>query len=119
MKLTRAQKKAKLAKAAEELIEQLLDWDEATERPNLTQIEEAVLAVRQRFGQELAGVVVEGQEAQQPAQTPLCPTCGEPLRDKGRKRKAVESRLGGLRVERGYYYCARCEGGVFPPGPAT
>lgn len=119
MKLTRSQKKAKLAKAAEELIEQMLEWDESNERPNLTQIEDAVLALRQRFGQELVSVVVAGQEARQPVQAPLCPTCGEPMRDKGRKGKALESRLGELELMRGYYYCSRCESGVFPPGPTT
>jgi hypothetical protein len=119
MALTRAQKEAKLAKAAQEAIQQLLEWDEKNPRPNLTQIEDIVLAVRQRLGQELASVVMEGQEAQQPAQLPLCPTCGEAMRYKGRKGKALESRVGGLEMERGYYHCAHCESGLFPPGPTT
>lgn len=119
MALTRAQKRAKLAEAAEEAIERLLDWDEENPRPNLTQIEDIVLALRQRLGREFASVVMEGQEAQQPAQAPLCPRCGEAMRNKGRKGKAVESRLGGLQIERGYYYCPHCESGVFPPGPTT
>jgi uncharacterized protein with PIN domain len=119
MKLTRAQKKAKLSQAAEEAIEQLLDWDEEHSAPNLTQIEEAILALRQRLGQEMADVVMAGQGAQQLAESPKCPTCGEVMRYKGRKRRAVESRLGGVAVERGYYYCARCESGFFPPGRAT
>jgi DNA repair exonuclease SbcCD ATPase subunit len=119
MKLTRAQKKAKLQAAAESLIEQLLDWDEKTACPNLTAIEDEVLKLRQQFGQELAEVLVEGQEAHQPVEAPACPQCGKPMRYKGQKRKAVESRLGGIEVERGYYYCAACESGSFPPGRAT
>ena len=119
MKLTRAQKKAKLAKAAEALIEQLLDWDEQTPAPNLTQIEDEVLALRQRFGAEMVSAVLAGQEAQQPAEAPHCPRCGGVMRTKGRKRKAVESRLGGVAVERDYYYCACCASGLFPPGRAT
>jgi uncharacterized protein with PIN domain len=119
MKLTRAQKEVKLVKAAEEAIQQLLDWDEKQPRPNLTQIEEAVLAVRARLGQAMAEVVLAGQETQQPVAAPRCPTCGEPMRAKGRKGKALESRLGGLAMERGYYYCAHCERGLFPPGPTT
>lgn len=119
MKLTRAQKKAQLAEAAEALIEQLLDWDERTPAPNLTQIEDEVLGLRQRFGQELVSAVIAGQEAQQPVEAPSCPTCGEAMRPKGRKRKAVESRLGGVAVDRDYYYCACCASGLFPPGRTT
>jgi hypothetical protein len=119
MKLTRAQKRTKLEKTAQELIERLLDWDEQTPTPNLTQIEDEVLALRQRFGEEMARAVIAGQEAQQPVAAPRCPTCDEVMRAKGRKRKAVESRLGGVAVEREYYYCARCASGLFPPGRAT
>jgi hypothetical protein len=119
MKLTRAQKKAKLAKAAEALIEQLLDWDERTSAPNLTQIEDEVLALRQRFGAEMVSAVLAGQEAQQPVEAPSCATCGGVMRKKGRKRKGVESRVGAVQLEREYYYCAGCKSGLFPPGCTT
>jgi hypothetical protein len=119
MKLTRAQKKAKLEAAAAELIEQMLDWDEKNQRPNLTQIEDEVLKLRQHFGEEMAGVMLEGQEARQPVGNPLCPACGKPMRSKGEKRKAVESRLGSMEVERGYYHCPDCASGFFPPRPTT
>jgi tRNA(Ile2) C34 agmatinyltransferase TiaS len=78
-----------------------------------------VLEVRQQLGQTMAAVVLAGQETQQPVENPQCPQCGEAMRYKGRKGKAVESRVGGLKVERGYYYCARCACGLFPPGRAT
>lgn len=119
MKLTRTQKKAELAKVADELIEQLLDWDEANRAPNLTQIEDEVLELRQRFGQGLAGVVAAGQEAGQPVESPVCASCGKEMRYKGQKGRDVESRLGELEAERGYYYCAACKSGLFPPGRAT
>jgi hypothetical protein len=119
MKLTRAQKEAKLTQAAAAAIQELLDWDEEHPRPNLTQIEEAVLAVRERLGQAMAETVLVGQEAQQPAEAPLCPTCGKPMRYKGRKDKALASRLGELALARGYYACAHCESGLFPPGSTT
>jgi len=119
MKLSRAQKRAKLEEAATELIERLLDWDEENEAPNLSEIEDEVLELRRRFGQELAETVVEGQESHQPAGNPICTECGEEMRSKGKKRKGVESRVGSLEVERGYYYCRRCKRGIFPPGQAT
>ena len=119
MKLTRAQKKAKLQAVAEVLIEELLEWDEQNQTPNMTQIEDEVLKVRQRFGQEIAGVVLEGQGASEPVENPLCVQCGQPLRYKGRKGKHVESRLGGMKVKRGAYYCKDCASSFFPPRPPT
>lgn len=119
MKLTRAQKKAKLAEATEELIEQLLDWDEANSAPNLTQIEDEVLELRRRFGQGLTEAVAAGQEAGQLVESPVCANCGKAMKYKGQKGRGVESRLGDLEAERGYYYCAGCKSGIFPPGRAT
>lgn len=119
MKLTRAQKKAKLQAAAEVVIEQLLEWDEQNQAPNMTQIEDEVLKLRQQFGQRMAGVVLEGQVAQPPVENPLCIKCGKPLRYKGQKRKGVESRLGEVKVKRGYYTCKDCASRFFPPRPTT
>jgi len=119
MKPSRAQKKAELLAEATALIEELLDWDERTQKPNLTQIEDEVLALRERMGQRMAEVIMEGQEAVQPAEGPACVRCGKPMQYKGRKEIDTESRLGALEIDRGYYYCARCESGLFPPGPPT
>jgi uncharacterized protein with PIN domain len=115
MKRSREQKKAELLAEAEVLIETLLDWDERTSKPNLRQIEDEVLELRRRFGQRLAKTVIEDQEAKQPAEAPKCPQCGEEMRYKGQKDANVESRLGRLALDRGYYYCARCKSGLFPP----
>jgi len=104
MKLTRAQKRAKMQAAADRLIEELLEWDEATAKPNLTAIEDAVLKVRQEFGEEIVDVLVSGQESRQPVAPAECERCGGTMRYKGQKPKVVESRLGGLEIERGYYY---------------
>ena len=60
MKLTLTQKEAKLREVAERLIQQALKWDEENKTPNLTQIEDEVLMLRQRFGQEVAAVMVTG-----------------------------------------------------------
>ena len=92
-------------------------WREQAERPNLTQIEDVALDLRARFGQELAATALADQDAKQPAEAPACPTCGETTRYKGQKGLDAESRLGLLEIARGYYYCARCHSGLFPPGP--
>ena len=116
MKRSRELKKAEFLVEAEALIESLLDWDERTSKPNLRQIEDEVLDLRRRFGQRLAKTVIEAQAAKQPAENPQCPQCGEEMRYKGQKEADVESRLGMLALERGYYYCARCQSGLFPHG---
>jgi hypothetical protein len=117
MKRTRSQKAEQLRKAADEVIEALLDWDEGNEAPTLREIEDEVLWLRQRIGQAMVGVVVGGQAEQQPVENPRCEGCGEEMRYKGQKERGVESRVGGIQVERGYYYCTRCKSGIFPPGP--
>lgn len=119
MKLSRAQKKAEMEKAAKEIIEALLDWDEENETPTLRAIEDELLQIRKRMGQELASQVLENQEATQPVENPSCPHCGKEMRYKGKKPTVVESRLGELKIMRGYYYCSHCKCGLFPPGRAT
>ena len=116
MKNTREQKRAKLLAAAQAVIEELLDWEEQADRPKLTDIETEVLALRERFGQRMAEVVLADQVAKQPVAATECPCCGQPMRYKGQKGLEVESQVGLLSLERGHYYCARCHSGLFPPG---
>jgi hypothetical protein len=115
-KLTRAEKKAALMARVEVLVEQLLDWEESTPQPNLTQIEDQALGLRQRFGQALTEQVIADQENVAPLHLPRCPQCGKPMRPKGAKRKTVLSRAGELNLERSHFYCPACERGLFPPG---
>ncbi len=115
-KLTRAEKKAALMQRVEALVDQMLDWEEATPQPNLTQIEDQALSLRQRFGQALAAQAIADQEQVAPLHLPLCPQCGKTMRPKGAKRKTVVARVGELELERSHFYCPRCERGLFPPG---
>lgn len=115
-KLTRTEKKAALMERVEALVEQMLDWEEATPQPNLTQIEDQALNLRQRFGQALTEQVIAAQENGEPVQLPRCAQCGKTMRPKGAKRKTVLSRVGELELERSHFYCPRCERGLFPPG---
>lgn len=116
MKHTREQKCAQLLVAVQATIEEFLDWEEQANAPNLTAIENEVLRVRERIGQRLAEVALADQDAKQPVTAPVCPSCGEAMRYKGQKRVDTESRVGLLAIDRGHYYCAHCESGLFPPG---
>ena len=115
----RAEVQAELEAEAKQLIAALLDWTEKTDAPNLTTIEDEVLKLRQQFGEKLAAAAV----AQQPAAEPLtvkCPQCGRPMHQKKkRQRRQVQGRVGGIALQRAYYYCDHCRVGLFPPGSAT
>ena len=70
------ERKAELMRQVEALIDEFVDWTDGTAEPNLTQIEEMVLELRERFGKELAREAIEAQEAKQPVPGPRCPQCG-------------------------------------------
>ncbi|MBT8405959.1 MAG: hypothetical protein KJP05_00755 [Deltaproteobacteria bacterium] len=119
MKKNKASLKAEFLAKAEALFDELMTWDETTPRPNLTQIEDVVLQLRQQFGEELTQAVLARQESRQPAEKMSCPHCGGETQHKGQKDNHIASRVGGLRIERTYYYCPRCQQGFFPPGSAA
>ncbi len=116
MRRTREQMKAQLRAEADALIDELLDRQEQTPTPDLTQIEDWVLQLRERLGQRMAEVVIEAQDAVQLVEAPVCRQCGERMQYKDRKRLEAETRVGSVQMARGYYYCARCRSGLFPPG---
>ena len=112
---TRAEIRAKLVAEAEQAIDELLDWTDHTPRPNLTQIEKAVLKMRRHVSEQAAQAVIEAQATQRPVPGPLCPTCQREMHYKDTKAQTVESRVGHLRIARGYYYCETCHQSLFPP----
>lgn len=116
MKKSREKLKAELMGKAEAEIERVLDWHEKKEKPTWTEIEEEVLEIRRKIGEEISQSLVEAQERRNPVPGPRCEGCGEEMRNKGVKRKKVKSRVGEVEMERGYYYCQRCGAGIFPPG---
>ena len=61
MKSSREQTKSRLMKLAEAVFGELLDWSDATPEPNLTQIEDMVLKLRRRLGEEMALEVINAQ----------------------------------------------------------
>ena len=116
MRKTREQRQGELQAKANEVIQRLLDWTDQTEKPNLTQMEEEIMALREEMSLSMLESMLSAQEAGQPVEGEKCGTCGRPLRFKGRRTGQVVSRIGGTGVERGYYYCPECQTGIFPPG---
>ena len=116
MRCTRERMRTELLAEAEAVIDEAIDWHEDTEAPSLLEVEDILLKLRKRLSQRMAEIILGDQETVRPVEAPVCPTCGRKMRYKGLKDTTVESRLGPLRLDRGYYYCARCESGFFPPG---
>jgi uncharacterized protein with PIN domain len=119
MKKSAEEQKSEFLSEAEELFDELMEWDENKSDVTLTQVEEKVLKIRKRLGEQLAQAVVARQENRQPAEKQNCPECGGEMLDKGQKDNHVESMAGGIKLERNYYYCPKCRQGDFPPGSAT
>ena len=113
---SRSERKAKLMEIAEEEIENVLDWMEASDKPELSGIEEMVLRIRKRIGEGMAKEVIEYQESVRPVPCPSCPKCKKEMHYKGMKQKEITSMIGEVKLNRGYYYCDHCESGLFPPG---
>jgi predicted RNA-binding Zn-ribbon protein involved in translation (DUF1610 family) len=119
MKRTREEKRAALEERAKELIDELMKWSDETEQLNLTQIEDEILELHQKLSESMLETVLEEQAAQDPVPGPLCPKCGDEMQYKGDKSRRVTSRVGEVKLERGYYHCSHCQESLFPPGPAT
>jgi uncharacterized protein with PIN domain len=107
--------KAQLLAQAEATIDQFMDWVEQTERPNLTQIEDAVLDFRRQVGQTMAETALQAQDATHAVPGPRCPICQREMHYKDDKAKTLTSRVSDLKLNRSYYYCPHCQQGLFPP----
>lgn len=116
MKKSREDLKAELKGKLEEAMDRVLDWQEAHETFTLTELEDFVLGLREEMGEEIAGVVLGQLGSKQGEEEYRCTTCKGKMIYKGQESKYVETRLGGLEIERGRYWCPHCEQGIFPRG---
>jgi hypothetical protein len=113
MSETKTEWRAKLVAQAQARIEEALAQSEGPKR--LVDIERLVSETTRQIGQELeAEILAERGAVSGPG--PVCEGCGREMRYKGDKRRYVVTRNGEQRLQRGYYYCPDCSGGLFPPG---
>jgi len=108
-----AQTKQSLQAEVNALLDELFTW--AAEHPDsdFTAMEDELLELRRRFGQQGLEALLEIQPQRRPLD-PVCPECGQRRGYKAMQPLTFVSRLGELQVERGYYYCPGCRQGVYP-----
>jgi hypothetical protein len=113
---SRAEIKGEMLAMAEARIEELLAWREEAERPTLSAIEGMVLRIREEISVRFTEAVIQQEEQERMVTGASCAECKEEMSYKDSHPLAVGSWVGELKIERGYYYCARCKRGFFPLG---
>ena len=110
--------RAKYMEQAVAAFDGLMLWQEEHGEARLLEIEEVIGRLRVDIARALLeSVLVLRQVEEQEAVVPECAGCGEPMHYKGKKKKRIVTTAGEVDWERSHYYCEKCKGGVFPPGP--
>ena len=112
-------KKDQLLAQFEAMYEELYEWREAHPEASFDEIASRVTPLRRVLIGELLEQLARQHGSGQIAEGMKCEVCGEAMAYKGEPKRDVEHLEGESKLKRAYYYCARCEGGVFPPGSAT
>ena len=115
MKKTRMNIKESLMIEAEKIIDELMDWNEEVKEPTFKEIEDKVMKLRRELSEKMVEGVTQIQEKVRPVFELGCKKCGKEMEYRGWYKKKVNSWVGKVALERGYYYCDHCKGGLFPP----
>ncbi len=105
---------------SEEIISGMVEWHQqhpdATFREIEAEVDQRLSVLRAKM---LADAAISRAQAEWEtgSQKVVCPTCGQPLEKKGKKKRKLQTR-GGQEVElvREYGVCPQCGQGIFPPG---
>ncbi len=112
---SREEIKAELMVYFEQKADELLDWQEKQGATDLWTIEELVEQAGRAVQGKLVESLVESQQ-QGLSVTETCPTCGGRLEYWGERRRALETSVGPIKLNRPYYYCRHRQVGFFPSG---
>lgn len=111
--------KERLVSQFEEMYEELYEWREKHPEASFDEIAKQVTPRRQALMGGLLSQLVLQYGSGEVVEGMSCEQCGQALVYKGRPGRGVEHLEGEARFKRAYYYCAHCESGLFPPGPAV
>ena len=111
MTIDRTELKARLMAETEAEIDEWLASETVHEKMKLSEIEDEIEKISTRTRERILQAMVDVQVAE----IKKCPHCGSQLRGKGPKRKQMVTTQGQTTLERTYYYCPKCQQGIFPP----
>lgn len=113
--------KRKLEAVVWERVEEFAVWKGEERAYTFEEIEEGALAIGRAVMGEMIELAVAEERAKEERHRerpePNCERCGRRMRYGGSQERGIESKVGGVRIERGYYHCPHCKVGFFPPGP--
>lgn len=109
------ERKAFLA-AAEAMYDELREWRRAHPEASFDEIVKQITSRRRELMAGLAGQLALQHGAGAVPEGLRCEQCGALMRYKGEAKRGIEHIEGSSEIDRAYYHCPACEGGVFPPG---
>lgn len=109
--------KAQMMVQAEAAIEALLAERKKKGELDLSDIEQLVREAGQRVMKELTADLADAEAGAE--EGVVCPTCGQKPLSKGKRERTLVTDTGEVHIERGYYYCPRCQQGFSPPRPTV
>jgi len=84
-------------------------------KPTLVEVSETIRALRQQLTGGLAETIVQHTHPEEQSRAHLtCPTCERLLAARGPVHRRVETMIGGIELERPYFYCRVCRQGNYP-----
>jgi hypothetical protein len=109
--------KERIVSGFEGMYEELRAWRRAHPEASFDEIAAQVTPRRRKIMGELLEVLARQHGSGAVPEGLVCDECGQAMRYKGEFSRDVEHYLEGeTELERAYYYCAHCEGGISPPG---
>lgn len=113
----RDKEKARLRQSFEQMYDELWAWREQHPEATFDEIAAQVTPRRGAVMAEVLNALARQQGSGQVLEGQLCPECGGQMAYKGEPERQIEHYLEGeTELRRAYYYCPRCESGLFPPG---
>jgi DNA repair exonuclease SbcCD ATPase subunit len=115
--ISRAQRREAFLALAGQAFDELETWYDAHPEASFAEIEAKAREVRQALMGKGLELLINQRIHAVELHAPRCPTCGQPMRFKGRLGKQVSGLEGQSRIERNYYVCPNgCGQTAFPPG---
>ena len=115
----KAKEKARLQAQFEQMWEELWQWRKEHPEAKLDEIVQQVTPRQRALMGELVVQLAKQAGSGVSVVGLVCEGCGELLVYKGEPKRDVIHLEGEAELSRAYYYCDRCEAGLFPPGSTT